>query len=297
MFQVGTQQRSEMKPAAVPDGRRPDAATAASARCRRSSCAHRRRADQRAAGCRRRGAQAGSTGTCGSARRRWSTTSPVPTPARTGYPESRCHYEFRWWYEYSGGKMTDWGAHHVDIAQWAIGMDNTGPTSHRRHGRASGAVQGRLADGDQPVQRRDEVPRHVPVPQRRRDASSVSDARQRHPVRRRQGRDLRQPRRRCNGKAGRRPRRTTRCPEDAIAKLYKGKKPGNHMANFFECIKRPRRSRSATSGTHHRAMTTCHLANIAIRLGRKLNWDPENGADRRRRRSQQVAQPRAAEGV
>ena len=27
--------------------------------------------------------------------------------------------------------------------------------------------------------------------------------------------------------------------------------------------------------THHRAMTTCHLANIAIRLGRKIKWDPK----------------------
>ena len=39
---------------------------------------------------------------------------------------SRSHSFYRYWYEYSGGTLTDWGAHHVDSAMWTIGQDGPG---------------------------------------------------------------------------------------------------------------------------------------------------------------------------
>lgn len=52
----------------------------------------------------------------------WLGQSP-----QVDYLKERTHGTFRWWWDYSGGPVTDWGAHHNDIARWAIGED--GPTT------------------------------------------------------------------------------------------------------------------------------------------------------------------------
>jgi predicted dehydrogenase len=187
------------------------------------------------------------------------------------YIPQRCHYEFRWWYEYSGGKMTDWGAHHVDIAQWAIGMDNSGPLSVE--GTAKHPVP--FKDGYPTVDNEYNTaieflvtcmfPNGVEMVIRHDTDNGIlfEGTEGKFFVNR--------------GKLEGKPvddLKEKPLPEDAIAKVYKGKQPTSHMQNFFDCIK-TREQPISDVYTHHRAMTTCHLANIAIRIGRKLQWDPE----------------------
>ena len=187
------------------------------------------------------------------------------------YLEQRCHYTFRWWYEYSGGQMTDWGAHHLDIAQWGIGelpvqIESTANMPNVKDGYnvavdfsakytyPSGVVMTVLDNGRNGIM------------------FTGSDGRifvNRGTVEGKPVEDL------ADAPLGRdrftlydfdnleRPERVGKL--DAIV---------NHMGNFFDCV-RERRKPISDVVSQHRSVSTCHLGNISMHLGRALKWDPQ----------------------
>jgi len=192
------------------------------------------------------------------------------TPA-VAYIEQRCHYTFRWWYEYSGGQMTDWGAHHLDIAQWGIGSHpveieskakfpntpngyNVAVDFFARYKHANG-VEMTVADTGRNGVMFTGTEGRIFVNRGTisgKPLESLAD----DPLPRDQFKVY-------NFDNLDRPERTGKL--DAIV---------NHMGNFFDCIKTRNLPISDVVG-QHRSVSVCHLGNISMRLGRKLKWDPE----------------------
>ncbi len=52
---------------------------------------------------------------------------PAPWREYCEFGTNRCHWDWRWIMDYSGGQLTDWAGHHIDIAHWGLGFDRTGP--------------------------------------------------------------------------------------------------------------------------------------------------------------------------
>lgn len=192
------------------------------------------------------------------------------------YIPQRCHGTFRWWYEYSGGKFTDWGAHHVDIAQWAIGEDSEG----------TGPVEIDGTDARHPV------PFENGFPTKDDSFNSASDYAVR--CRFQSGVEMTITSRTDNGilfegTKGRlfvNRRKITGLPieqkwdqdqygAEQLSELYKGKPFERHKANFYRCLAEGGLPVSDVY-SHVQTMNTCHLAAIAARLNRVIRWDPKS---------------------
>ena len=175
----------------------------------------------------------------------------------TPYTEKRCHYNFRFNFDYSGGKVTDWGAHHHDIVQWAMGTDHTGPTEIQGQGifpknnffnvPTDFEFECRYANGVRMITSNklengvffEGSEGWIFIARERMDAHPKSLL------------------------------STSILPSEI--RLYQSE---NHYFNFLECI-RTRAETAVPAEIAHRSISIAHLGNIAMRLGRKLRWDPE----------------------
>jgi predicted dehydrogenase len=194
---------------------------------------------------------------------------------RTGYGGgvplyTNCHYAWRNWYEYSGGQMNDWGAHHVDIATWALGASETGPNKVTP---VSFSLPVEYKNGNPTVSDQYNSPTkfeiHVNMPgdipliitSEGDNGIMFEGTTGRFFVNR--------------GKLTGKPvedLETNPLPEDAIEKVYGGPISENHTANFTEAMK-SRKQPISDVWSHNRMLEICHLSNIAMRLNRPLNWD------------------------
>ena len=194
---------------------------------------------------------------------------------KVDYIDKRCHYQFRWWYEYSGGKFTDWGAHHVDIATWAIEQDKQG----------MGPISIDGSDANHPVPFKDGYPT---VDDRYNTAHDyavsckfangiemVVDSRSSNGIlfEGSKGRIF-VSRGKISGKPIEEKWDEGKFDGDDLKRLYKGKPHEGHKNNFYRCIAEGGLPVSDVY-SHVMALNTCHLAAIAARLKREIKWDPK----------------------
>ena len=197
------------------------------------------------------------------------TPQPVPDyfhddlwlgPAvRTPYHPDRRHYKFRFVSDYSGGDVTNMGAHFVDLAQWANGTSRTGPVE----------VEGRGKRNEQGLHDVFYDP-HVEYKYENGVTMTMEMTDQWQDFVRFEG---------TEGwiQAG---REFKADPESVVeskigpdeVRLYRTDE--SHVGNFLESV-RTRNQPSAPGEIGHRSATICHLANIAMLTRRKLTWDPE----------------------
>ena len=187
------------------------------------------------------------------------------------YVPERCHANFRNWYDYSGGTMTDWGAHHMDIGYWAVGLP--APTKVESKALATLVPGGYTTPSEYEV--KFTYPNGVIFNVRTTADDSpygavINPQGQRNGIRF-EGTDGWIWVNRDKIEATDREMLSKPLPEGA-EKLYFS---NDHKGNFFECM-RTRKDPICAVEIGHRSASVCHLGAISLRTGKTLQWDPEN---------------------
>lgn len=178
------------------------------------------------------------------------------------YVPQRTHGSFRHWLDYSGGMLTDWGAHHNDIAQWGLGMDNSGPLSVEGFAKRGPRIGRNCYTAFPEFDVTYTYPNDITLLCTSTGENGVDFEGEngtifvsRGVIRASDPELLDDP-----------------LPSNAT-RLYAS---NDHVQDFIDCI-RSRKLPICDVEIGHRSVSVCHLANISLRLGgRRLEWDPKS---------------------
>ncbi|MBE0537494.1 MAG: Gfo/Idh/MocA family oxidoreductase [Phycisphaerae bacterium] len=173
------------------------------------------------------------------------------------YHTMRCHYTFRFILEYSGGQMTNWGAHYLDIGQWGIGADDTGPVKIVGKGEfPTGGLFTTATKANITYTYENGVEMILRQPGGGNTKFVGTDGW----VSVNRGRIETEPK-----------SLAAHITAPNEIHLYKS---SDHKQDFLNCIK-TRTQPICNPEVGHRSASICHLGNIAMLLDRPLQWDPK----------------------
>jgi predicted dehydrogenase len=172
----------------------------------------------------------------------------------------KLHRGWGGWLEYSGGEMTNWGAHGLDQIQWALGMDGTGPVEFwPLEDGPKDAIGFRYANGVEVRLDLPELGEHLIGGARFIGEKGKINIWRNNFFVEAPGVKLDLP------------------PQEEIEKWWDKRalwQAQYHMGAWLECIPK-RQTPNADVEIGHRSMNLGHLANICRRLNRRIRWDPE----------------------
>jgi predicted dehydrogenase len=177
------------------------------------------------------------------------------------YQSRNAHGSFRWWYAFSGGQMTDWGAHHNDIAQWGNGTELSGPVEVQGKSLVEMIPGGFETASEYEVHYRYDNGVTMTITDEKRAPNGVKFVGPEGWIFVTRGKI----------EASKAELLESPLPSGAT-RLYQS---DDHMGNFFSCV-RERKAPIAESETGHRSITIAHLGVISMRMGGlKLGWEPQ----------------------